>query len=257
MIRWVGSSSAGSAPVPARGATRHRYGPRRGATWRNGPERQAAQELPWGECHRDPGILSERHLSRGLHGAVWRSDLRPSCVPEEGDTRRRDAEEGDRGDQGQAQAGGRNPPSDGRRWEEMAAKAFPLYEESTGNVFADLGFPNPAQEQLKAHLSREIHRIIQERKLTQSQAAKTPWHPSIAGLRAAARTPGLLLGRPPDRPSDRARQRHRDRDPRQAGGSPDRPGPRPRKRSGVRPDRRRCKRSGLTDVGMAAAPARP
>jgi predicted XRE-type DNA-binding protein len=47
-----------------------------------------------------------------------------------------------------------------------------LYEESTGNVFADLGFPNPVQEQLKAHLSREIHRTVKERKLTQRQAAQ-------------------------------------------------------------------------------------
>ena len=54
----------------------------------------------------------------------------------------------------------------------MNAKALPDYEESTGNVFADLGLPNPAQEQLKAHLAREIHRIVTGRKLSQSQAAR-------------------------------------------------------------------------------------
>ena len=48
----------------------------------------------------------------------------------------------------------------------MTNKTLPPYEELTGNVFADLGFPNPAQEQLKAHLSREIHRTIKGRKLT-------------------------------------------------------------------------------------------
>jgi predicted XRE-type DNA-binding protein len=54
----------------------------------------------------------------------------------------------------------------------MTTKLPPACEESSGNVFADLGFPNPAQEQLKAHLSREIHRIIKERKVTQTEAAK-------------------------------------------------------------------------------------
>jgi predicted XRE-type DNA-binding protein len=53
----------------------------------------------------------------------------------------------------------------------MSDKPLPAYEESTGNVFADLGFPNPAQEQLKAEFSRQIHRIVRERRLTQAQAA--------------------------------------------------------------------------------------
>lgn len=47
---------------------------------------------------------------------------------------------------------------------------LPKYKESSGNVFKDLGFPNPEQEQLKAHLSREIHRIIKSQKLTQTEA---------------------------------------------------------------------------------------
>ena len=42
--------------------------------------------------------------------------------------------------------------------------------ESSGNVFADLGFPNPEQELLKARLTLRIHRTIKERKLTQVQA---------------------------------------------------------------------------------------
>jgi len=32
-------------------------------------------------------------------------------------------------------------------------------EESSGNVFADLGLPNPEQELLKAGLTLEIYRI--------------------------------------------------------------------------------------------------
>ncbi len=34
-----------------------------------------------------------------------------------------------------------------------------------GNVFADLGLPNPKQELLKARLTLEIHKIVKERGL--------------------------------------------------------------------------------------------
>ncbi len=44
--------------------------------------------------------------------------------------------------------------------------------ESSGNVFADLGFPNAAREQLKAKLRLEIYRAIKDRGLTQTQAGK-------------------------------------------------------------------------------------
>lgn len=44
--------------------------------------------------------------------------------------------------------------------------------ESSGNVFADLGLPNADQELLKARLTLQIYRIIQERGLTQTQAGK-------------------------------------------------------------------------------------
>jgi predicted XRE-type DNA-binding protein len=44
--------------------------------------------------------------------------------------------------------------------------------ESSGNVFADLGLPNPEQELLKARLTLQIHSIIKERGLTQAEAAK-------------------------------------------------------------------------------------
>jgi predicted XRE-type DNA-binding protein len=44
--------------------------------------------------------------------------------------------------------------------------------EGSGNVFADLGLPNPEQKLLKARLTLEIHTIIKERGLTQVEAAK-------------------------------------------------------------------------------------
>lgn len=46
------------------------------------------------------------------------------------------------------------------------------FEESSGNVFADLELPNPKRELLKARLTLEIYRIIKERKLTQAQAGQ-------------------------------------------------------------------------------------
>lgn len=44
--------------------------------------------------------------------------------------------------------------------------------EGSGNVFADLGLPNPEQEMMKARLTLQIYRIIRERGLTQAEAAK-------------------------------------------------------------------------------------
>jgi predicted XRE-type DNA-binding protein len=45
-------------------------------------------------------------------------------------------------------------------------------EESSGNVFADLGLENPGELLAKAELVQRIADIIAERKLTQVRAAK-------------------------------------------------------------------------------------
>ncbi len=45
-------------------------------------------------------------------------------------------------------------------------------EKSTGNVFADWGFPNSEQELVKAELTVQIYQLLKERGLTQSEAAK-------------------------------------------------------------------------------------
>ena len=39
-------------------------------------------------------------------------------------------------------------------------------------MFADLGLPNPEQDLVKSQLTLQIHRIIEKRGLTQSQAGK-------------------------------------------------------------------------------------
>src|SRR6204780_1613323 len=45
-------------------------------------------------------------------------------------------------------------------------------KEGSGNVFADLGLPNPEQELLKARLTLQIYKIVKERGLTQAQAGQ-------------------------------------------------------------------------------------
>lgn len=58
------------------------------------------------------------------------------------------------------------------------------YEVSTGNVYADLGFPDAEEMLAKARIVAQIGRIIQERKLTQVQAAELLGidQPKVSGL---------------------------------------------------------------------------
>ncbi|MGD0909608.1 MAG: helix-turn-helix transcriptional regulator [Candidatus Acidiferrales bacterium] len=44
--------------------------------------------------------------------------------------------------------------------------------ESSGNVFADLGLPNPEQELLKAQLTLQIYSILKDSGITQVETAK-------------------------------------------------------------------------------------
>jgi predicted XRE-type DNA-binding protein len=46
------------------------------------------------------------------------------------------------------------------------------HEVSSGNVFADLGFPNSEQELVKAKLTVQIFQILRDRKITQVEAAR-------------------------------------------------------------------------------------
>jgi predicted XRE-type DNA-binding protein len=54
----------------------------------------------------------------------------------------------------------------------MAKKTRTRFTKSSGNIFADLGLPNPEQELLKAQLTLQIHRIVKARRLTQTQAGE-------------------------------------------------------------------------------------
>jgi predicted XRE-type DNA-binding protein len=46
------------------------------------------------------------------------------------------------------------------------------YTESSGNVFADLGIPNPEEALAKAKIALKIESLIKRKKLTQAKAAK-------------------------------------------------------------------------------------
>lgn len=46
------------------------------------------------------------------------------------------------------------------------------YTESSGNVFADLGIPNPEEALAKAEIAMKINGVIKKKKLTQAKAAQ-------------------------------------------------------------------------------------
>jgi len=57
-------------------------------------------------------------------------------------------------------------------------------KQGSGNVFTDLGFPNPEREQLKARLALQIYRLIKDRGLTQAKACAILGikQPHVSGL---------------------------------------------------------------------------
>lgn len=59
------------------------------------------------------------------------------------------------------------------------------YEESSGNVFKDLGLPNPEERLAKARLASMIYDILEERGLTQVEATKILGisQPKVSALR--------------------------------------------------------------------------
>lgn len=44
--------------------------------------------------------------------------------------------------------------------------------ESSGNVFADLGLPNPEELLAKAEITRQINKLIKQQNMTQKEAAE-------------------------------------------------------------------------------------
>jgi predicted XRE-type DNA-binding protein len=52
------------------------------------------------------------------------------------------------------------------------AKTDVVVTESSGNVFADLGLPNAEELQTKVRLAVWLNKILEQRKLTQAEAAR-------------------------------------------------------------------------------------
>jgi predicted XRE-type DNA-binding protein len=74
----------------------------------------------------------------------------------------------------------------------------PDFEESSGNVFADLGFRDSEQELLKAKLILQIHRLLKEQGLTQEEAARRlgtrqPHISALMGLKPVSVSVGRLM----------------------------------------------------------------
>ena len=59
-----------------------------------------------------------------------------------------------------------------RRWMKDPQYRREYEAGRSGNIFADLGLPNPEQELLKARLTLEIYKIVNARGLTQARAAE-------------------------------------------------------------------------------------
>jgi predicted XRE-type DNA-binding protein len=51
-------------------------------------------------------------------------------------------------------------------------KKLPAHTKGSGNIFADLGLPNAEEHHLKAALVLQIKRLMVEREITQTEAAK-------------------------------------------------------------------------------------
>nr|WP_157043698.1 helix-turn-helix transcriptional regulator [Nitrobacter hamburgensis] len=51
-------------------------------------------------------------------------------------------------------------------------KKLPAHTKGSGNIFADLGLPNAEEHHLKAALVLQLKRLMAEREITQTEAAK-------------------------------------------------------------------------------------
>lgn len=73
------------------------------------------------------------------------------------------------------------------------------HEKSSGNVFADMEFPNADQELVKANLVAQIYRLLKEMKLPKDEAAK------LLGA-TKEQVSALMLYRPVALPVDRLKK---------------------------------------------------
>ena len=74
-------------------------------------------------------------------------------------------------------------------------KRKPDCEQSSGNVFTDLGFRNSKQELLKTKLTVEIYKRLRKRGVTQNEAT-TPLGTTQAQIPTLMRCRSVSVGRP-------------------------------------------------------------
>jgi predicted XRE-type DNA-binding protein len=73
-----------------------------------------------------------------------------------------------------------------------------MIKKSSGNVFVDIGLPDSEQELLKAKLTLQVHRLLKQRNLTQTEAAKLlgttqPQISALIGLKPVSVSAGRLM----------------------------------------------------------------
>jgi hypothetical protein len=85
----------------------------------------------------------------------------------------------------------------------MARSTKIEFEESSGNVFADLGLPNAGELKTKLRLCMAIN-ILEQRKLTQTEAAKVLGGEPAEGVGAEGVQAGGVFGGAANAVRDRA-----------------------------------------------------
>lgn len=123
---------------------------------------------------------------------VRRAGVRSSRLPEEVEERHRDTAIGHRLGATAAQAScGVGPEAGG-----LTVATKKDYVVGGGNVFADLGYARPEEAAAKAELAHKITKIIERRKLTQTEAASVLEvdQPKVSALRRGKLT-GFSLDR--------------------------------------------------------------
>ena len=76
------------------------------------------------------------------------------------------------------------------------------HEKSSGNVFADLGFPHSEQELVKAKLTVQIYRLLKDQRANPSRSRETAGHHTVPSLSAHALPSRVGIRRPFDRVSN-------------------------------------------------------
>src|SRR5258708_13812662 len=131
-----------------------------GAKRRQGSGGKADERFPWRERDGNCCTVRRRHIARGLHGPLEGRRLRIARLSEKIQIRESYTKERNRPDS-PAASNCRERAQKGRT--EMKERKKTAKEDTiavgSGNVFTDLGLPNPQQNLLKPHVTLQIYLI--------------------------------------------------------------------------------------------------